>query len=360
MEETPTPSPPALASRLSRRQALVASGLTVLAFSSLGGTASAAVGDQNSWRFCQKCFSLFYDGGANKGRCPADGGPHISQGFVFTPHYDDSAPRQPDVQYDWRFCSKCFGMFYNGSTRGRCPSGGPHVAQGFNFGLNHAASVPPSTQTQWRFCQQCFALFYNGGSSKGRCPVGGAHVAQGFNFNLFYHLEAAVDPSTLPEFLAFDQNSITFKGGVAANGNSHVKLHRDGRVEFTTHFNDSGALDYYYSIAWAIFASDGMIFTLRHVGKVNGHFTGGQSDRKDDFNGDTTSPLVASHYPALAKTKLARMSAHVASKVSLLHDTVKEAADAVVGAATAFDSVYQGVAKDTNGIFDNLIPDPKK
>jgi hypothetical protein len=360
MEETPTPSPPALAGRLSRRQALLASGLTVLAYSSLRGTASAAVGDQDSWRFCQKCFSLFYDGGANKGRCPADGGPHISQGFVFTPHYDDSAPGRPDVQYNWRFCSKCFGMFYNGSTRGRCPSGGSHVAQGFNFGLNRAAAVPPSSQTQWRFCQQCFALFYNGGSSKGRCPVGGAHVAQGFNFNLPYHLEAAVDPSTLPEFLAFDQNSITFKGGVAANGNSHVKLHRDGRVEFTTHFNDSGALDYYYSIAWAIFASDGMIFTLRHVGKVNGHFTGGQADRKDDFNGDTTSPLVASHWPALAKTRLARMSAHAASKFSLLHDTVKEAADAVVDAATAFDSVYQGVAKDTNGIFDNLIPDPKK
>ena len=124
----------ALVGRLSRRQALVASGLTMLAYSSLGGTASAAAGDQNSWRFCQKCFSLFYDGGATKGRCPADGGPHISQGFVFTPHYDDSAPRQPDVQYDWRFCSKCFGMFYNGSSRGRCPSGGPHVAQGFNFG----------------------------------------------------------------------------------------------------------------------------------------------------------------------------------------------------------------------------------
>jgi hypothetical protein len=345
----------ALAGRLSRRQALVASGLTVLAYSSLGGTASAAVGDQESWRFCDKCFEMFFDGSVQKGKCPADGAGHTSQGFAFFPHYDDSEPSEPNVQYDWRFCSRCFAIFYNGSTRGRCPSGGPHVAQGFNFGLNHAASVPPSSQTEWRFCQQCFALFYNGGSSKGRCPVSGGHVAQGFVFNLPYHLEAAVNPSTLPEFLAFDNNSITFKGDIAAGGNSHVKLHRDGRVEFTTHFHDSGAVDYYYSIAWAVFASDGTIFTLRHAGKVIGHFTGGQADRNDNFNGDTTSTLVASRWPALAKTNLARMSAHVALKFGLLGDTVKEAADAVVDAATTFDSAYQGVAKDVNGLFDNLV-----
>ena len=345
----------ALAGRLSRRQALMASAISVFASSSLVGTASAAVGDQESWRFCEKCFSMFYNGGGtNKGKCPADGGIHIAQGFLFTPHYDDGAPGQADVQYDWRFCSRCFSMFFNGSTRGRCPSGGPHVAQGFNFGLNHAASAPPSSQTQWRFCQQCFALFYNGGSSKGRCPAGGGHVAQGFVFNLPWHVEAAVAPSTLPEFLAFDDNSITFSGGIAANGNSHVRLHRDGRVEFTTHFNDSGAEDYYYSIAWAVIANDGTIFTLRHGGKVTGHLTGGQADRKDDFNGDTTSALVASLWPALVKANLARVSAHVATKGSLLRDTVKEATDAVVAAATAFDSVYQGAAKETTGLFDNM------
>lgn len=344
----------------SRRQALIASGLTLLAFSHLGGIALAAVGDQASWRFCDKCFSMFFDGGGTKGKCPADGGAHHAQGFSFTPHYDDATPAQPSVQYNWRFCSKCFAMFYNGSNQGRCPSGGAHVAQGFNFGLNHAASAPPSSQTEWRFCQQCFALFYNGGSSKGRCPVGGGHVAQGFVFNLPYRLEAAVDPSTLPEFLAFDNNSITFKDGIAANGNSHVILHRDGRVEFKTHFHDSGGLDYHYTIAWAVFASDGTIFTLRHGGKINGHFIGGsQNDRTDNFNGDMTSPLVARLWPALVKTNLARMSAHVAEKSTLLPDTLKEAMDTVVDAATAFDSVYQGVAKDTTGLFDNMV-DPGK
>jgi hypothetical protein len=155
----------AIAGRPSRRQALVASGFALLACTSLNGTASAAVGDQESWRFCDKCFEMFYDGSDNnKGKCPADGGGHTSQGFAFFPHYDDSEPSEPYVQYSWHFCSKCFAMFYNGSTRGHCPSGGPHVAQGFDFGLNYAASAPPSSQTQWRFCQQCFALFYDGGA----------------------------------------------------------------------------------------------------------------------------------------------------------------------------------------------------
>ena len=88
----------ALAGRLSRRQALMASAISVLA-SSLGGTASAAVGDQELWRFCEKCFSMFYNGGgSNKGKCPADGDIHVAQGFSFTPHFDDGTPGQANVQ----------------------------------------------------------------------------------------------------------------------------------------------------------------------------------------------------------------------------------------------------------------------
>ena len=335
----------AIAGRPSRRQALIASGLTLLAFSHLGGTALAAVSDQESWRFCDKCFAMFFNGGGTKGKCPADGGEHHAQGLLFTPHYDDATTAQPSVQYNWRFCSKCFAMFYNGSTQGRCPSGGVHVAQGFNFGLNHAAAAPPSSQTEWRFCQQCFALFYNGGSSKGKCPAGGGHVAQGFIFNLPFHAASAVDPASLPEFIAFDNNSITFDDGVAADGNSHVRLHRDGRVEFTSHFHDSGAIDYYYSVTWAIYASDGTIFTLHHRGKVIGHITGGQADRNSNYNGDVTSADVAQRWAALGRANVARVSAHAAPSIDLLGDTGKEAIDAVVSAANAFNGVYQAVGK---------------
>ncbi len=35
----------------------------------------------------------------------------------------------------------------------------------------------PVGQRNWRFCTKCFALWYNGLPTNGRCPAGGAHVA---------------------------------------------------------------------------------------------------------------------------------------------------------------------------------------
>jgi hypothetical protein len=300
------------AGRPSRRQVLVTSGLAMLACTCLGGTASAAAGNQEAWRFCDKCFSLFYDGSDNKGKCAADGGGHTSQGFAFVPHYDDAEPNEPNVQYGWHFCSKCFVMFYNGSTRGHCASGGAHVPQGFDFGLNHAASAPPSSQTQWRFCELCFSLFYDGAANKGRCPTGQTHVAQGFVFNLPYHAAA---PGSLTDLIEF-ADAITCKNGIAAGGNSRVRLHSDGTVEFTSHFHDSGAEDYVYSVSWAIVASDGSAFTLQHGGKIKGHLMGGQSDRNSNYSEQTVYDQVRVHWPALVRGNKAHMVAHVSGSIS--------------------------------------------
>lgn len=330
----------AFSGRLSRRQALTASGLALLACTCGGGAASAAVGDQEAWRFCDKCFELFFDGSGDKGHCPADGAGHTSQGFAFFPHFDDSEPNQPYVQYGWHFCSKCFAMFYNGSTRGRCPSGGPHTAQGFDFGLNFAPTPPPVSQTQWRFCQQCFALFYDGGSNKGRCPAGKMHIAQGFVFNLPFHPAA---PGSLPDLLTYNENSITFADGVAANANSHVRLHSDGTVEFTSHFHDSGAQDYAYSISWAIYASDGTVFTLQHSGNIKGHLTGGQSDRDSNYSDRTVYDQVRIHWPALVRGSKSHMAAHVSGSFSGILDTTKEAIDAVLKAATIYSEGFATV-----------------
>ena len=60
--------------------------------------------------------------------------------------------------------------------------------------MNHQASAPGSAQTDWRYCDKCFALFWNGAASKGRCAAGGGHNAQGFAFNIAYK-SAAADPS---------------------------------------------------------------------------------------------------------------------------------------------------------------------
>lgn len=159
----------------------------------------AGVGDQPEWRFCSKCFGMYYngDGQGRKGSCPA-GGPHQPYGFNFVLHYDH-ARRQPaagrDSQFEWRFCSKCFGMFWAGSgdSLGRCPVANRvspeftdtrHHPYGFIFGLPHD-SPANAGQPDWRFCRKCFGLFFDDpkNGNKGKCPAGNAHVRAGNSFN---------------------------------------------------------------------------------------------------------------------------------------------------------------------------------
>ena len=132
------------------------------------------------WRFCGKCLSMFYDGHATKGVCPA-GGAHVGQGYNFVLPHDAPSAGQPD----WRICQKCYAMFFDGyPTKGVCPAGSAHVARGYNFILPHDKSGPG--QTDWRFCQKCQAMFFDGYPNKGVCPAGGAHNAAGLVFVLPY------------------------------------------------------------------------------------------------------------------------------------------------------------------------------
>lgn len=137
---------------------------------------------------------MFYnDGLGESGACPA-GGQHLAQGLLFTMHYDDAQGDGGAYQYSWRYCQKCRAIFYDGAAAGgRCPTGGAHVAQGLPFGVNRQSPAPARSQTGWRFCEKCFVLFYDGGATKGACAAGGAHLAQGFLFNASYE-SAVADP----------------------------------------------------------------------------------------------------------------------------------------------------------------------
>src|SRR5438132_12377604 len=45
-------------------------------------------------------------------------------------------------QGDWRYCDKCFVMFFNGTeSYGRCSAGGGHHPQGYQFFLPYGASL---------------------------------------------------------------------------------------------------------------------------------------------------------------------------------------------------------------------------
>jgi hypothetical protein len=50
-----------------------------------------------------------------------------------------------------------------------------------------AALIPPQVTTfqrNWRFCPKCFCMWFNGYPTNGHCAAGGAHVAQGWDFYL--------------------------------------------------------------------------------------------------------------------------------------------------------------------------------
>src|SRR5262249_45424249 len=88
-------------------------------------------------------------------------------------------------QASWRYCQKCHGMFFDGyPTKGLCPAGDAHVPAGYDFVLPHDAPGPG--QADWRFCHRCMSLFFDGYPSKGRCAAGRDHEAQGYNFRLPY------------------------------------------------------------------------------------------------------------------------------------------------------------------------------
>ncbi|MEV0050643.1 CAP domain-containing protein [Saccharopolyspora shandongensis] len=78
-------------------------------------------------------------------------------------------------------------MFFEGDQagpRGRCPVDGAHDAYGFKFVLPHDVPEAPWSQQGWRFCSQCWGMFYEGDQAGAgtHCPVGGAHAASASDF----------------------------------------------------------------------------------------------------------------------------------------------------------------------------------
>ena len=133
---------------------------------------------QADWRWCHQCQGLFYSGGlAANGACPA-GGQHQkgASGNYTLPH---NQPEASTRQSDWRWCYKCQGLFFSGGqlSRGTCPAGGQHqkTVSG-NYALVHNQPIAADHQSEWRWCSKCQGLFYAAGQSlSGRCPAGGYH-----------------------------------------------------------------------------------------------------------------------------------------------------------------------------------------
>jgi hypothetical protein len=147
---------------------------------------------RSNWRNCKKCQVLFYSN-AEPGSCAA-GGVHAAAGPNFVLPF--GGPEKPNDQAKWHECKSCKTMFYNGyKGKGHCPGSsytrdgkklfGEHVPDNSTaYVLPHDIPPKPTTQPSWRFCNKCFAMFYDGFPVKGVCPQGGGHVAAGYNFVL--------------------------------------------------------------------------------------------------------------------------------------------------------------------------------
>ncbi|MEV4315366.1 hypothetical protein [Actinocrispum sp. NPDC049592] len=134
--------------------------------------------NQEHWRYCGKCQSLFFDGYDDKGKCPAGGG-HQAIGFDFVVPHDRGSV--PDFRSGWAFCDRCSSMFRGGV----CPAGGAHRKAGYDFCLPYGFPETRQWQGSWRGCRDCGVLFFDGYPAKGRCPVNaGGHRADGETYVL--------------------------------------------------------------------------------------------------------------------------------------------------------------------------------
>jgi hypothetical protein len=94
----------------------------------------------------------------------------------------------PNRVADWRQCKHCKGLFYNGQdAKGVCPGRrGGHVAEaeGPNFHLRFGMPLIASQQDNWRFCDKCYGLFFLPQNADSVCPAGENHHAQSDSYVL--------------------------------------------------------------------------------------------------------------------------------------------------------------------------------
>jgi len=188
--------------------------------------------EQNEWRFCTKCNSLFYNGYDAKGACAA-GGSHTAMGYDFMLPYD-VAPTA-SAQDGWRFCTGCQAMFYDGSPdQAPCPAGGNHAAAGFNFVLPHDVPGTPTAQTEWRFCGGCHAMFYDGYDDNG-----GVHINSGIPNRAFALAAIAIGGSSWEKagqiwYAALTRrltHTATFKEAATATISLAAEMYGTGKAE---------------------------------------------------------------------------------------------------------------------------------
>jgi hypothetical protein len=134
----------------------------------LSGTATKP--GETDWRWCSRCQGLFYNGGSDIGRCAATKGPHSTTGS--TKVYRLARIGDSMVgEKGWKWCSVCQGLFYGGdATAGVCLGGGGHDRSDSTEYVLAYGSAAGNIESDWRWCKSC-ELLYFGGAGSGVCAA---------------------------------------------------------------------------------------------------------------------------------------------------------------------------------------------
>jgi hypothetical protein len=127
------------------------------------------IGQQVGWRFCNKCYGLFFGENPNF-PCPAGGAHFYAVGSSFNYILTQLQAALGGSQSGWRWCMKCQGLWYpENSAYVSCPAGGVHSQAG---SADYTLQLPPAQgQDTWAWCRKCQGLFFNGFADKGKCPA---------------------------------------------------------------------------------------------------------------------------------------------------------------------------------------------
>ena len=98
-------------------------------------------------------------------------------------------PKLPNgftLQSEWRWCSKCGGLFFTGNeTKGTCTDGKEHDGSlSGKYAVRVGTDKIDGVQGGWRRCKKCEGLFYGNANGFNNCPAGKAHDADEFEYQL--------------------------------------------------------------------------------------------------------------------------------------------------------------------------------
>jgi CubicO group peptidase (beta-lactamase class C family) len=130
---------------------------------------------QSNWRWCSKCEGMYFAGHGTS-VCPAGGTHGGSKSHDYKLMMNSAFPYS---QNGWRWCKKCQGLHYGAPPFGVCPAGGTHDGSG--SGDYHIVTNSPYNEEQqgWRFCKKCYGMFFSAHPTHGTCPAGDTHDPTG-------------------------------------------------------------------------------------------------------------------------------------------------------------------------------------